>query len=587
MKRALSLFLALMVAVTGLCSCGNSSDSTENTMGDMTGSSDETTTTTTTAATLSQSTADESTTTTTASAVDPEPEITTSEDAEITPSVPVFTEFEKIVEAQSGTYGENVKEASKREGASEKSYMNGFSADEKGRWEVKISLPSSQYYNVVIVIASDKGKAVTNSIVIDGEEYGDVETDKSGKFQAVGFDNIWLEEGEHTFSLGVRDGGIDFDYMVVSASDTVEKLDLTYKTQPTLVNKNANFKTKAVYSYLTSVYGKNILSGQYVTIGTTAETDAVYEVTGHYPAIRLGDMIAYTSESTFADDIRYAKEWSNNGGIVSYIWHWADPLGKEAYYSKDTDFDLSKAVASFTVSQSSYEELQKMYEEGKISGECLAIIRDIDIISEQFLTLQEQGVTILWRPLHEAGGGWFWWGRDAESYKWLWKLLYNRMTNYHGLNNLIWVWNGQNPDWYVGDAYCDMISADIYDEAGSSQLSAFLSLRRINANKPLALSECGRAPDVQSLANEKTMWSWFGIWSGAYVIDSYGEYSEEFITKDEMIKLYSNNIVISREELPDFYAMAEDLEEQSKLPPETQKPEQTVGGNTDNSVKAE
>ena len=77
--------------------------------------------------------------------------------------------------------------------------------------------------------------------------------------------------------------------------------------------------------------------------------------------------------------------------------------------------------------------------------------------------LQEKNVTVLWRPLHEAAGGWFWWGAAGpDAYKWLWELMYERQTYYHGLNNLIWLWNGQDADWYVGDELCDIVGMDIY-----------------------------------------------------------------------------------------------------------------------------
>jgi beta-mannanase len=31
------------------------------------------------------------------------------------------------------------------------------------------------------------------------------------------------------------------------------------------------------------------------------------------------------------------------------------------------------------------------------------------------LTWQDAGVTVLWHPLHEASGGWFWWGRNDRT----------------------------------------------------------------------------------------------------------------------------------------------------------------------------
>ena len=47
-------------------------------------------------------------------------------------------------------------------------------------------------------------------------------------------------------------------------------------------------------------------------------------------------------------------------------------------------------------------------------------------------------------------------------YKKLWYYLYDELTNKYGCTNLIWVWNGQNPEWYPGDEYVDVIGEDIY-----------------------------------------------------------------------------------------------------------------------------
>lgn len=502
--------------------------------------------------------------------VDEKPQVTTAQEQEITPQVAEYVTFSISVEAQEGEYGGEIEERDSKAGASEGTYLANFREAPRDNWSYTAELPASQYYNVVIVVYSSRNDTPKeNALLINGEEYSRFTTDGSGEFEAIGFDNIWLEKGENSFGIGVIDGAIAFDYMMISASDAVAALDLSYDKMPQLSNKNASTGTMAVYEYLAGIYGRHILSGQYETVSTNAETNAIYELTGHYPAIRFGDFMDYTNNDSYADDIDKAIEWDENGGLVGYIWHWEDPMGSGGYYSSEiesapaelvTDFDIASAVTELDIAQIPYDDLAVMCLEGGISAECLAVVSDIDIISYQLLKLQEKGITVLWRPLHEAGGGWFWWGRDAESYKWLWRLMYDRMTNYHGLNNLIWIWNGQHPDWYVGDEYCDIISADIYDQKGASQLSAFLSLHRISTGKMLALSECGNAPDIQMFANEKTMWSFFGIWGGGYVIDEYGAYSDEFTSQQQMIDLYSNNIVICRDELPDFEALTKELE---------------------------
>ena len=52
--------------------------------------------------------------------------------------------------------------------------------------------------------------------------------------------------------------------------------------------------------------------------------------------------------------------------------------------------------------------------------------------------------------------------------------MYERMTNIHQLNNLIWVWTTENndPDWYPGDEYVDIIGRDIYNKTTPSQIQA-------------------------------------------------------------------------------------------------------------------
>ena len=166
------------------------------------------------------------------------------------------------------------------------------------------------------------------------------------------------------------------------------------------------------------------------------------------------------------------------------------------------------------------------------------------------------------RQLHEASNGDFWWGKDKESYKWLWKLMYERQTKYHKLNNLIWVWSAQNADWYVGDEYCDVLSCDIYDDGNKdAQVNIMLFLQSISKNKPIAMSECGNFPDIQSIADEKAMWSFIGQWGGNYLMTDNGKLSEEHNTAAELITMYNNDLTITRDKLPDFTHLASSIKD--------------------------
>ena len=43
------------------------------------------------------------------------------------------------------------------------------------------------------------------------------------------------------------------------------------------------------------------------------------------------------------------------------------------------------------------------------------MIKDIDLVGSYLKTLKDKGIPVIWRPLHEAGGRWFWWGMDAAA----------------------------------------------------------------------------------------------------------------------------------------------------------------------------
>ena len=100
------------------------------------------------------------------------------------------------------------------------------------------------------------------------------------------------------------------------------------------------------------------------------------------------------------------------------------------------------------------------------------LLRDIDAIAVQLQKYEDAGVPVIWRPLHEAArASWFWWGAHGpENFKELWHVMHDRLTNHHGLHNLIWEFtsigvNGDEDDWYPGDDEVDIVGLDIYTAA--------------------------------------------------------------------------------------------------------------------------
>ena len=356
------------------------------------------------------------------------------EETKIVANAIPYVKFSKSVEAETGSVSGKAKVKSDRKGYKGKGYVTNISAEED--WSREIELTDSQYYDLTITVASDV--PCVNGIAVNGKKLQDFSASGSGKFEKVTFKNIYIEKGKTAISIIPVDGGLDVDCLTLTASEDISKLDLTI-SKPALSNKDSDYNAKALYQYLCESYGKQVLLGQHDTIGTSAETDMIYKTTGKYPAIRFGDLMLATEKDSITTDteMNIAMDWASKDGIVGYMWHWAAPDDKREYYADQTDFDIKKAVTKENIAELSLEDIKKLQKDGKVSKECVAVVEDIDTVSEKLSTLRDEGIAVLWRPLHEASNGDFWWGNDKEAYKWLWKLMYERQTKYHKLNNLI------------------------------------------------------------------------------------------------------------------------------------------------------
>lgn len=491
------------------------------------------------------------------------------EETKIVANAIPYVKFSKSVEAETGAVSGKAKVKSDRKGYKGKGYVTNISTEED--WSREIELTDSQYYDLTITVASDV--PCVNGIAVNGKKLQDFSASGSGKFEKVTFKNIYIEKGKTAISVIPVDGGLDVDCLTLTASEDISKLDLTI-SKPALSNKDSDYNAKALYQYLCESYGKQVLLGQHDTIGTSAETDMIYKTTGKYPAIRFGDLMLATEKDSITTDteMNIAMDWASKDGIVGYMWHWAAPDDKREYYADQTDFDIKKAVTKENIAELSLEDIKKLQKDGKLSKECVAVVQDIDTVSERLSTLRDEGIAVLWRPLHEASNGDFWWGNDKEAYKWLWKLMYERQTKYHKLNNLIWVWSAQNADWYVGDEYCDVLSCDVYDDGNKdAQVNIMLFLQSISKNKPIAMSECGSFPDIQSIADEKAMWAFIGQWGGNYLMTDDGKLAEENNTAAELIKMYNNNLTLTRDKLPDFAHLASSIKDTEEKSAESKK----------------
>ena len=192
-----------------------------------------------------------------------------------------------------------------------------------------------------------------------------------------------------------------------------------------------------------------------------------------------------------------------------------------------------------------------MAKKDKISDECSSLVSDIDAMAEKLKALGD--TPVLFRPLPEGCGGWYWWGADgADAYKWLWELIYKRMTEYHKLDNILWVWNGQNKESLVENF--DIAAADLYISGGKDYgdrfSEAFAALQDYSGKgRIIGITECGSVPDTDTAFRDRAVWSFFGLMGGEYVSDSKGKYSEEYTSKDALIRAYNSEGTLTLDEI--------------------------------------
>ena len=147
--------------------------------------------------------------------------------------------------------------------------------------------------------------------------------------------------------------------------------------------------------------------------------------------------------------------------------------------------------------------------------------KEIDKISVYLIYLQEKGVEVIWRPMHEMNQRVFWWGGrpGINGTSKLYRLLHDYMVHVKGLNNLIWVWDLQDfrslaqdvSVYNPGENYWDLLALDVYDGSGYST-EKYNIISKASEGKPIAIGECERLPTIEQLRSQPR-WSFFMGWS--------------------------------------------------------------------------
>lgn len=286
-----------------------------------------------------------------------------------------------------------------------------------------------------------------------------------------------------------------------------------YKCEP--VNPNATPEARALLKTLCDVTGKGILTGQHNFPNQhDLDTNRIYSITGKYPAI-------WGSDFGFTDDedkdsmihrdlmIAEAKKQAAAGSIIYLCWHMLRPTEDEpgkpgASWSGSVQAKLTEDQWQALIASDS--PLHQRWE------------KYMDTAAAYLKELQDAHIAVLWRPMHENNGTFFWWGGHPGPYgtAMLYREVYNRMVNVHHLNNLVWVWNQNGPapageffKFFPGKDYCDVVS---YDNYRTLDQRYYDEISDIADGKPIAFGEVGSIPSPEVLKAQPN-WTFYMTWA--------------------------------------------------------------------------
>lgn len=313
-------------------------------------------------------------------------------------------------------------------------------------------------------------------------------------------------------------------------------------------------EARALLDYLESVHGKKCLVGQ----SGHENARTAREASGKSPAILALDLSGWsktrwdeTYERNLERTIEHLEAFAKNGGIVSVQWHWANPLTPEGTYAA-------------TKREHAPIDVGKVVKEGTREHE--AAMEDLRRHADYLERLAKRRIPVLWRPLHEIDGGWFWWTdcEEPENTAALWRMLFDYLARERGIHNLVWVYSaglkvcsaGKDVEsidyrkrFYPGEAYVDISGIDIYpndyfgwpDYRDSAYERAHDIMRRVTPGKMLALCECQGIPNPDILAKDGPRWLWVLPWWAG----------NERHPVEWVRKTYPHEVLVTLDELPE------------------------------------
>ena len=334
--------------------------------------------------------------------------------------------------------------------------------------------------------------------------------------------------------------------------------------------------SRNILSYFDTIYQQKQLGA----MREHGQAEKLKEITGEYPAFVEEDLCGWKSprwnqeyKNVVQQEIDAVKDiWLNKKAIPSMCWHWPNPLHEGGRFP-DSKVKLTS------------EQFDNIVTPG--TNEYNLMMDDLKKHADYLQQLSDLGIPLVWRPLHEIDGGWFWWTdtEKPENTANLWKIVYNYLVHEREFHNLIWLYCAgvANPTkkstedrkkYYPGDEWCDMVSIDLYNidyqntgilefwNATQTYSQAFSIMEEIAPAKMKILAECEAMPNVEkTYSGDPNFARW--LWAMPWYCDT-GKNPADWI-----LKTYTHANVIMQPDLPDFSAQISSV---TKRIPDNDKP---------------
>lgn len=124
--------------------------------------------------------------------------------------------------------------------------------------------------------------------------------------------------------------------------------------------------------------------------------------------------------------------------------------------------------------------------------------------------------------------------------------MYDRLTNYHKINNLIWVWSTPEADWYPGNIRVDLIGYDNYPGNYNYDCRAdiYTQLNKIvQGQKMIHMTENGPIPDAENCLRGGIKWGSFLSWSDLVFSQNTEQHIKAVYSSAAVKKLSKNSLL--------------------------------------------